>query len=299
MKTRVARIRPGQLLFGASQAARSPVSRAFAPFARSLFSSTQPSARTRARRETLQHSALLYFRFQRSALARRFRSLRFNSNSNSHSHGNSKSNSHSNSKSNSHSNSKSNSHSNSNSNSHSNSNSNKPNASHHDPTPHLGSPEPAQSLSQKLKALSKEYGWAALGVYLALSALDFPVCFLAVRLLGTDRIGHYEEVVKDAFWNLVRVVFPTAGTTSAEKHASEDTAEATLREGSLDAGEVAAVKARNGGDASIWTQLGLAYLVHKSLIFFRVPLTAAVLPKVVKTLRKWGYNIGKKKPKTD
>ena len=45
--------------------------------------------------------------------------------------------------------------------------------------------------------------------------------------------------------------------------------------------------------------MGLAYLVHKSLIFFRVPLTAAVLPKVVKTLRKWGYNIGKKKPKTN
>lgn len=49
---------------------------------------------------------------------------------------------------------------------------------------------------------------------------------------------------------------------------------------------------------AIWTQLGLAYLVHKSLIFFRVPLTAAVLPKVVKTLRSWGYNIGKKTPKT-
>jgi hypothetical protein len=145
---------------------------------------------------------------------------------------------------------------------------------------------------------------------------------MAVRLLGTDRIGHYEEVVKDAFWNLVRLVIPEAGTLSAEKRAQEETAEATLREGgidldpSLDADEIAAVRARNGGDAckcilehipltgswlslAIWTQLGLAYLVHKSLIFFRVPLTAAVLPKVVKTLRKWGYNIGKKKPKTD
>jgi hypothetical protein len=48
---------------------------------------------------------------------------------------------------------------------------------------------------------------------------------------------------------------------------------------------------------AIWTQLGLAYLVHKSFIFLRVPLTAAVLPKVVRTLRSWGYNIGKKKPK--
>lgn len=88
-----------------------------------------------------------------------------------------------------------------------------------------------------------------MGVYLGLSALDFPFCFLAVRLLGTDRIGHYEEVVKDAFWNLVRLVIPDAGTTSTEKHAREETAEATLREGSLAAGEVAAVKARNGGDA--------------------------------------------------
>ena len=48
---------------------------------------------------------------------------------------------------------------------------------------------------------------------------------------------------------------------------------------------------------AIWTQLGLAYAVHKSLIIFRVPLTAAVLPKVVRTLRKWGFDIGKRKPK--
>ncbi|KAG5928561.1 hypothetical protein E4U42_000431 [Claviceps africana] len=32
------------------------------------------------------------------------------------------------------------------------------------------------SLSQKLKRLSKEYGWSAVGVYLALSVLDFPFC---------------------------------------------------------------------------------------------------------------------------
>lgn len=48
---------------------------------------------------------------------------------------------------------------------------------------------------------------------------------------------------------------------------------------------------------AIWTQLGLAYIVHKSFIFVRVPLTAAVLPKVVKTLRGWGYDIGKKRVK--
>ena len=49
--------------------------------------------------------------------------------------------------------------------------------------------------------------------------------------------------------------------------------------------------------AGIWTQLALAYAIHKSFIFVRVPLTAAVLPKVVKTLRSWGYNIGKRPAK--
>lgn len=47
----------------------------------------------------------------------------------------------------------------------------------------------------------------------------------------------------------------------------------------------------------IWTQLALAYAIHKSFIFLRVPLTAAVTPKVVKVLRGWGWDTGKRKPK--
>ncbi|KAJ3501653.1 hypothetical protein NM208_g16894 [Fusarium decemcellulare] len=54
------------------------------------------------------------------------------------------------------------------------------------------------------------------------------------------------------------------------------------------------------GAAWVWilaclaTQLALAYAIHKSFIFLRVPLTAAVTPKVVKVLRSWGWKIGKK-----
>lgn len=75
------------------------------------------------------------------------------------------------------------------------------------PTENLGSPEP-QSLSARMRKLSREYGWSALGVYLGLSALDFPFCFLAVRLLGTDRIGHWEHVVIETFWKGVESVYP-------------------------------------------------------------------------------------------
>jgi hypothetical protein len=95
------------------------------------------------------------------------------------------------------------------------------------PTPNLGSPEPALTLSQRLKKLSREYGWSALGVYFALSALDFPFCFLAVRTLGTDRIGHYEHVVKEGFWSLISIPFPNLRSSEVklkeEVHALTDT----------------------------------------------------------------------------
>lgn len=71
------------------------------------------------------------------------------------------------------------------------------------PPPHLKPPEPSLSLTQRFRKLSREYGWSALGVYLALSALDFPFCFLAVRWLGTDRIGHWEHVILERVWKVV------------------------------------------------------------------------------------------------
>jgi hypothetical protein len=49
--------------------------------------------------------------------------------------------------------------------------------------------EQSLSLSARLKKLSREYGWTAAGVYLALSVLDFPFCFLLVRTVGTEKIG--------------------------------------------------------------------------------------------------------------
>jgi hypothetical protein len=56
-----------------------------------------------------------------------------------------------------------------------------------------GATEEPTTLGGKLKKLSREYGWSALGVYLSLSALDFPFCYLLVRTLGTDRIGEFES----------------------------------------------------------------------------------------------------------
>lgn len=53
--------------------------------------------------------------------------------------------------------------------------------------------EESLSLSQRLKKLSKEYGWTAVGVYFGLSVLDFPFCFLLVKVVGTERIGKRQD----------------------------------------------------------------------------------------------------------
>jgi len=56
-----------------------------------------------------------------------------------------------------------------------------------------------------MKSLSREYGYSALGVYLLLSALDFPFCFLLVKVVGTERIAWAEHIVVSYFKSLVGI----------------------------------------------------------------------------------------------
>jgi hypothetical protein len=83
-------------------------------------------------------------------------------------------------------------------------------------------PNATPSLSQRLKTLSREYGWSALWIYLFLSALDFPFCFAAVKLLGADKIGHYEHVIVESVKGAVNKVWPGAFKESEEQSEDED-----------------------------------------------------------------------------
>ncbi|KAH7026097.1 uncharacterized protein B0I36DRAFT_153751 [Microdochium trichocladiopsis] len=162
-------------------------------------------------------------------------------------------------------------------------------------------PEPT-GLSARLKKLSREYGWSAVGVYFALSVLDFPFCFLLVRIVGTDRIGALEHwimgYVKKAipqsvqeWWHEYRKSVKQA---EVENLGNDEISEHIEMAGW---GVEEAERRNKGPEASLGTQLALAYAIHKSFIFLRVPLTAAVTPKVVKKLRSWGWNIGKRRSK--
>ncbi|KAK4104226.1 hypothetical protein N658DRAFT_557166 [Parathielavia hyrcaniae] len=156
------------------------------------------------------------------------------------------------------------------------------------------------SLSGRLRKLSREYGWTAAGVYLALSVLDFPFCFLLVRTVGTEKIAHLEYVVVS---NVQKVIPEQIQTWWHEyRHAAKEakrqrTGEAEDLE--IIGHGVAEADHRNKQDgASLATQLALAYAIHKSFIFIRVPLTAAITPKIVRVLRSWGWQIGKKPVKS-
>ncbi|RGP65360.1 hypothetical protein FLONG3_9256 [Fusarium longipes] len=163
--------------------------------------------------------------------------------------------------------------------------------------PTVGETDEPKGLSARLKKLTKEYGWVTVGVYLGLSVLDFPFCFLFVRMVGAEKIGEVEHrvmsTIKQMIPDSVREAWHTYWQSfrKAEARALGDDDISDKME--MATWGVEKAQERNRVDAT--TQLALAYAIHKSFIFIRVPLTAAVTPKAVKVLRSWGWNIGKKK----
>lgn len=120
------------------------------------------------------------------------------------------------------------------------------------------------SFSQRIKKLSREYGWAAIYIYFTLSALDFPFCFLAVKWLGTDLIGHWEHVIVSNVKHLLQ--WPLGGTAHEQVGNVIEKAEGVVHsedgkrlleanteaEEVIDHGYKEAVKANSGKDASAY-----------------------------------------------
>ncbi|KAJ6260340.1 hypothetical protein Dda_4566 [Drechslerella dactyloides] len=155
------------------------------------------------------------------------------------------------------------------------------------------------TVGQRMRQLFKEYGFSAVGVYFLLSVLDFPFCFLFVKAVGAEKIAYYEHIIIDKFWSLMPEFIRQFRPKVIKEERAEAEAVAQGIGGDIDAlahgeGMKEDVKASGKSSASLGTILLLAYAVHKSLIFLRVPLTAAVTPKIVQRLRGWGFNIGQK-----
>lgn len=135
-----------------------------------------------------------------------------------------------------------------------------------------------------IKALVKEYGYSALGVYFLLSMLDLPICYAIVHSAGKEQIQVYENKVKQYFG---------FGKTDEELQRIQEIQKIEEQHEK----EAGIVSSKDEGMFSwfSWTEFAIAYGIHKSVfIFVRVPLTAAITPSIVKMLRGWGFQIGKK-----
>lgn len=129
-----------------------------------------------------------------------------------------------------------------------------------EPDGEADAPPPKASLRERLKFLTRRYGWWALGVYLAASTVDFSLTFLAIHLLGADHIRSLETSLRHSIGLEQR----TDSSSNEDKN--------------------------NTGNSAIWTEAVLAYTIHKTLLLpVRVAFTAAVTPSLVKWLVKIGW----------
>ncbi|KAG7883187.1 hypothetical protein KL905_001888 [Ogataea polymorpha] len=125
---------------------------------------------------------------------------------------------------------------------------------------------PGAKKPKGIKLLMQEYGYSALGVYFALSCIDLPITFLMVHSAGEEAIKEYQ----DQFLRWIG-----------------------WRKGDPVNSDQETGKSSESGYSTLWTEFAVAYAIHKSLIFIRLPITAAITPAVVSKLRKMGFNVGK------
>src|SRR5277367_942629 len=139
----------------------------------------------------------------------------------------------------------------------------KPSESLKQPSISLSPEDPKLPVTQRLKILFKKYRWPALAVYLGLGAVDFGIAFIAVRAFGTERIGRYEKIILDKVEDTFG--WKVKGTPPEHMVEGKET-------------------------ASIWTEIALAYTIHKTLFaLIRVPVTVAITPALVKWYHRSGY----------
>lgn len=158
-----------------------------------------------------------------------------------------------------------------------------------DPDPESG-PEPKGAYA-KFKALTKKYGWYALGMYTLLSSIDFSLSFLLVHTLGVERIEPLWTSLLHTYRS-VRYDSATADSMAKDdrqKKEEEKKVEQEEREKNGGRGR----EKGYWGSRAFWAEAVLAYGIHKTaLLPFRAGLTVAWTPKVVGWLTRRGW-IGK------
>jgi hypothetical protein len=169
-------------------------------------------------------------------------------------------------------------------------------------------PPKKAGLRERLRFLSRRYGWWALAVYLLASLVDLSLVFAAIHMLGADHIRDLEDrcrkfigVGKRELGDGETAVWPvpvgTGVSSDSDGNPTANNAEAALLAAKrMEHQEIAPVQSKksssssSGGSGTLWTEAVLAYTIHKTLLLpFRVGVTAAITPSFVKYMVKLGW----------
>ena len=135
-----------------------------------------------------------------------------------------------------------------------------------------------------IRALVKEYGYSALGVYLGLSLIDLPICYIMVHSMGREKIEYYENKIKQTFGFGISDEDLKHKQSIDKIHDSIDNPQVQTQENPSIMHKILTLFSL--------AEFAIAYGIHKSLLIVRVPITAAITPGVVNLLRRWGFRIG-------
>ena len=136
------------------------------------------------------------------------------------------------------------------------------------------------SLSQRLKTLMKTYGWYAVGMYAAVSVIDFAAALAGIHLLGADYVSSVAASAKA--W-LLGLVYSSSRPPEPGRDEMEEMTRGAVSRGSGGGG---------GGQEGLYAMLVLAYIVHKMFLPVRIGLTAVLTPRFVNWLRVRGWTGG-------
>lgn len=138
----------------------------------------------------------------------------------------------------------------------------------------------------KLRQLMQQYGVAGIIVYLSVGMIDLGATYFAIQMVGADKVKELENWVKGSFGRF--------GVWSNEHRNEPDTTATTLGVGGV-LGEISAEVPAEGEKPSVASIFILSYGIHKTVFLpFRLGVTAAITPFVVRRLQALGWNIGRK-----
>lgn len=136
--------------------------------------------------------------------------------------------------------------------------------------------KPKVSLMERFRAIMRNYGWWALGVYMIMSGIDLSVAFICVHYAGGEYIKDLE--------NKARELFGVSKKEIKEASAKDESPANTLLR------HLAKDEATEQLIAQLTTEFVIAFGIHKTLFLpLRAGITALITPRLVHWLIRRGW----------